>query len=179
MKKEVRASFFFVLYQELFFIRRIHRMKEKVPKSLAKAATANMKMIKRYKPTRKERIDHILENRRKNDPKVDMPEEDKKAYALANVAVRQNDNYCSVESFERSVFLLEGIHIVLRAPTYATVRRYPFKKRCSKDTTVHDFVEKRIKRVIDSTYQVYVVSEKPNPLSLTVKEIRKYHTPNS
>lgn len=152
-------------------------MKEKVPKSLAKAATANMKIIKRHTPSRKERIDHILEKRRKST--LEYSEEDKKNFVLANLADKKQNDYCTVESFERTVYLLEGIRIVLRAPTYATVRRYPFKKRCSNDTTVHDFVEKRIKRTINSTYQVYVVSEKLNPLDLAVKDIRKYPTSNS
>jgi len=106
---------FFVLYWELFFIRRIHHMKEKVPKSLAKAATANMKIIKRHTPSRKERIDHILEKRRKST--LEYSEEDKKNFVLANLADKKQNDYCTVESFERTVYLLEGIRIVLRAPT--------------------------------------------------------------
>lgn len=154
-------------------------MKEKVPKSLAKAAAANMKLIKRYKPTKKERIDRIIEDHRKLDPRSDYTKEDVMNHIQVNMADKKRNEYCTVESFERSVFSLEGIRIVLRAPTYATVRRYPFRKRCSNDTNVHDFVEKRIKNTIDSTYQVYVVSDTKYSPDMPISKIRKYHSSNS
>lgn len=163
---------------------------EKVPKSLAKAATRNMKTIKQYEPSRKHRIDRIINDSKNNKKKtkspvkkrkpqpeqIELPE--KKAHFLANYADKQNDAYCSVESFERLVYQLEGIRIVLRAPTYAKVGRYPYKRRCSKDTSIRDFIENRIKRSINSTYQVYISTDKEFSLDDPISSIRKYHNPN-
>lgn len=161
---------------------------EKVPKSLAKAATRNMKTIKQYEPSRKHRIDRIISDSKKKKIKppvkkkkqtreqVELPE--KKAHFLVNYADKQNDAYCSVESFEHLVYQLEGIRVVLRAPTYAKVGRYPYKRRCSKDTSIRDFIEKRIKRSINSTYQVYISTDQEFSLDDPISSIRKYHNPN-
>ena len=162
---------------------------EKVPKSLAKAATRNMKTIKQYEPSKKHRIDRIINDSKtkKHKPPVkkkrkQIPEQieipDKKAHFLANYAERQSDLYCSVESFERTVYSLEGIRVILRAPTYAKVRRYTYKRRCSKDTSIRDFIEKRIKRNINSEYQIYISTDKEFSMDDPISSIRKYQKPN-
>lgn len=172
---------------------------QKIPKSLSKAASRNTKIIKQYDATKSERIDRIMQNQQnkkkksqKKKHKPDTPKkvykptdsccitlEDKKERFLSNLSEKEKEHYCSVESFEKSVFLLEGVRIILRGPTYASVPRYPYRKRCSNGTKVCDFVERRIKRIIDSRYQIYVIADQLNPMELTIGDIRKYDEPNS
>ena len=164
---------------------------EKVPKSMAKAAARNTKVVKQYEPSKKARIDRIIsESKAKTTTKKRKPSKpkkkkqikpeipDKKSYFLANYADKKDDMYCSVESFEKSVYLLEGIKVVLRAPTYAKVGRYNYKRKCSGDTSIKDFIDRRIMRSIDSTYQVYVVSDKEFSLSDSIETIRNYRNSN-
>lgn len=153
--------------------------KGNIPKSLAKAATKNMKVIKNYKPSKKERINRLIESRKA--AKVSPPNnvEDKVACFMQNEAQRQSDNYCTVEYFEKSVYSLEGIKVILRAPTYATVGRYTYRTKCSKDTTIRDFIERRIKTSIDSTYQICIVSDKEFSMDDPISVVTNYNHLNS
>lgn len=152
--------------------------KDKVPKSLTKAATKNMKIIKHHELSKKERIDKLIESRK---TKVESPKtvKEKKERFIANEAVRRSENYCSVESFERSVYSIEGIKVILRAPTHATVGRYTYRSRCSKNTTIRDFIRRRINPCINSTYEVYIASDKKFSMDDPISAVTNYDHSNS
>lgn len=153
--------------------------KGNIPKSLTKAATRNMKVIKSYKPSRKERIDRLIESKKAASVSPPKNEEDKLKYFMQNEAQKQSDNYCTVEYFEKSVYSLEGIKVILRAPTYATVGRYTYRTKCSKDTTIREFIERRIKTSIDSTYQICIISDKDFSMDDPISVVTNYNHLNS
>lgn len=51
----------------------------------------------------------------------------------------------TIRDLEQKVYESEGIRIVIRGDKDESVDSYPYERRTSKNTTVSEFIEKRIK----------------------------------
>ena len=164
-------------------------------KSIAKAAARNRKVIKNYSESKKDRIDRLLSTSnkrskssdRKKVSKSEHVEYDKQNNTATNVNSNTDDSmkiflnnmkekdrefYCTVEEFEKRVYEVEHIHVILRASKISKVRKYPYSRKCSNDTPISKFIQNRIKRNIDSMYDIEVVDKILNK-DCTIGDIRR------
>lgn len=79
-----------------------------------------------------------------------------KATFLSSYYDRKNELYSTVEVFEDTVYAIEGIRVIVRAPKNAKILAYPYKKRCGADNTVSYFLSKRLGKSTEGRYEFYL-----------------------
>ena len=97
-------------------------------------------------------------SKKKSDEKtIDSKKEKQiKATFLSSYYDRKNELYSTVEVFEDTVYAIEGIRVIVRAPKNAKILAYPYKKRCGADNTVSYFLSKRLGKSTEGRYEFYL-----------------------
>ena len=124
---------------------------------------ARMNKLKKMEKDSKQKLEKSPEDIKK--------EEQSKATFLASYEDRKNENYMTIDEFERILFTIEGFHIIVRASRFAKIRSYPYKKRCGNNNTIEYFINKRIKQATGSRYEFYIPYEYNS--ETTLAEIRE------
>lgn len=72
-----------------------------------------------------------------------------------NIA-NKDDIYCTAEEFEKDVYAVESIRIILRCPKSRRVLKYSHKKEMNSKTTVNEFI-KAVSNCINNEIEIEVI----------------------
>lgn len=79
-----------------------------------------------------------------------------------------------IEDFEKKVFEVEGIGIVVRAPVGTMVGDYPYTRANAGNSRITEWLERRVQLAIGDEYDVAIVDgrgSKPR-LNMTIETLR-------
>lgn len=133
--------------------RRKNNSLDKAAKGIAEdvsdSKSARMNSLKKLGKSSKEKSKRSLGNTHNNDKIVSQIISE----FTAKQTVKNNDMYYTVREFERDVYRIEGIKVIVRASSMTKIKKYTYKKRCASNNSVNYFFVKRLKQITDSEFE--------------------------
>jgi hypothetical protein len=125
------------------------KMAKGIADDISDSKKARMDSLKKMGKSSKQKLARTLED---SEEKAKKRSEIACTY-LEKALAKQSDLYYTVKEFEADVYRIEGFKIIVRAATFAKIKKYTYKKRCGSSNTAKYFIEQRLKRLTDSEYE--------------------------